>query len=115
MRFLLDDGHFTTLSADMSCIWCAHTAGENRKAVENSPFVEKLRRKGYEVLFLVDPIDEYVTQQLKEYDGECCDSIVLSVVAEETEKASLISPPVACLLVCMLSIPPPPTVCTATP
>eukprot|EP00983_Pelagomonas_calceolata_P077778 1154014-Pelagomonas_calceolata.AAC.2 len=44
-------------------------SGESRKAVENSPFVEKLRRKGYKVLYLVDPIDEYVTQQLKEYDG----------------------------------------------
>jgi len=46
------------------------TAGESKKAVENSPFVEKLRRKGYEVLYMVDPIDEYVTQQVKEYDGE---------------------------------------------
>lgn len=45
--------------------------GESKKAVENSAFVEKLRRKGYEVLYLVDPIDEYVTQQLKEYDSEC--------------------------------------------
>lgn len=39
--------------------------------MENSPFLEKLRRKGYEVLYMVDPIDEYAVQQLKEYDGEC--------------------------------------------
>lgn len=44
--------------------------GETRAAVSTSPFVESLRKRGYEVLYMVDPIDEYVIQQLKEFDGK---------------------------------------------
>lgn len=42
---------------------------ESRAAAAASPFVEALRKKDYEVIYMVDPIDEYVTQQLKEFDG----------------------------------------------
>ena len=47
-----------------------YITGESRAAVAASPFLEGLRTRGYEVIYLVDPIDEYMVQQMKEYDGK---------------------------------------------
>merc|ERR1712178_524868 len=52
-----------------------YITGESRAAVAQSPFIESLRKKGFEILYLVDPIDEYMVQQMKDYDDKKLKSV----------------------------------------
>jgi molecular chaperone HtpG len=63
--------------------------GSSRSAVEMSPHLEIFRKKDFEVLFLIDPVDEWVTQGLTEYDGKklkAVDRGDLEIDTEEEKK-----------------------------
>ncbi|PIC28641.1 hypothetical protein B9Z55_020488 [Caenorhabditis nigoni] len=47
-----------------------YITGESKEVVAASAFVERVKSRGFEVLYMCDPIDEYCVQQLKEYDGK---------------------------------------------
>merc|ERR1712025_1098728 len=66
-----------------------YITGESRETVSNSAFVERVKKRGFEVLYVCEPIDEYVVQQLKEYDGKSLVSVTkegLELPEDEDEK-----------------------------
>jgi len=68
-------------------IYCI--SGETKEQVSNSSFVEQLKRRGYEIVYMTEPIDEYVIQQLKEFQGKQLVSVTkegLELPEDEVEK-----------------------------
>ncbi|CAD5225789.1 unnamed protein product [Bursaphelenchus okinawaensis] len=66
-----------------------YITGESKEAVANSAFVERVKKRGFEVIYMVDPIDEYCVQQLKEFDGKKLVSVTregLELPESEEEK-----------------------------
>merc|ERR1712063_173665 len=66
-----------------------YITGESREQVATSAFVERLVKRGFEVMYMVDPIDEYSTQQLREYEGKqlvCVSKEGLELPEDEDEK-----------------------------
>merc|ERR1719414_1051537 len=62
-----------------------YITGESIQGVDASPFIETLKKKGLEVLYMVDPIDEYCVQQMKEYDGKTLKSVTKEGLSLEDE------------------------------
>lgn len=66
-----------------------YITGENKDQVSSSSFVERVKKRGFEVIYMTEPIDEYVVQQLKEYDGKQLVSVTkegLELPEDEAEK-----------------------------
>jgi molecular chaperone HtpG len=66
-----------------------YITGESKEVVAQSAFVERLKKRGLEVVYMTEPIDEYVVQQLKEFDGKTLVSVTkegLELPEDEEEK-----------------------------
>merc|ERR1712078_704727 len=82
-----------------------YITGESKASVEAAPFIEQLKKKGFEVLYMTDPIDEYAVQQLKEYDGKKLMAVTkegLNLEKTEDEKKEFEEKKAACENLCKL-------------
>merc|ERR1712000_763965 len=94
--------YFTSASGDEMCSLTDYVSrmkenqkdiyyitGESKEVVGSSSFVERLKKRGLEVIYMTEPIDEYVVQQLKEFDGKNLVSVTkegLELPEDEEEK-----------------------------
>uniref|UniRef100_A0A2R9AK40 Histidine kinase/HSP90-like ATPase domain-containing protein n=1 Tax=Pan paniscus TaxID=9597 RepID=A0A2R9AK40_PANPA len=69
-----------------------YITGERKEQVANSAFVERVRKRGFEVVYMTEPIDGYCVQQLKEFDGKSLVSVTkegLELPEDEEEKKKM--------------------------
>merc|ERR1719468_99678 len=65
--------------------------GESKEVVATSSFVERLKKRGLEVVYMTEPIDEYVVQQLKEFEGKNLVSVTKDILDKKVEKVTVSS------------------------
>merc|ERR1712072_410941 len=94
--------YYTSASGDETCSLADYVSrmkenqkniyyitGESKEVVSASAFVERLKKRGLECVYMTEPIDEYVVQQLKEFDGKTLVSVTkegLELPEDEEEK-----------------------------
>merc|ERR1712188_329216 len=82
-----------------------YITGDNKASVESAPFIEQLKKRGFEGLYMIDPIGEYAVQQLKEYDGKKLKAVTkegLDLEKTEDEKKEFEEKKAACENLCKL-------------
>lgn len=89
--------YVTRMKEGQECIY--YITGENKKNLDQSPFIEEAKRRDLEVIFMVDPIDEYVMQQVKDYEDKkfvCLTKEGVKFEESEEEKAKKEEEKAAC-------------------
>ncbi|XP_014350000.1 heat shock protein HSP 90-beta [Latimeria chalumnae] len=82
--------YVSRIKENQKCIY--YITGESKEQVANSAFVERVRKRGFEVVYMTEPIDEYCVQQLKEFDGKTLVSVTkegLELPEDEQEKKKM--------------------------
>ncbi|TPP41947.1 Hsp90 family protein [Leishmania donovani] len=87
--------YVTRMKAEQKSIY--YITGDSKKKLESSPFIEQARRRGLEVLFMTEPIDEYVMQQVKDFEDKKFACLTKEGVEKVTVSERLSTSP--CILV----------------